>query len=203
MKPPRKIDVNGRPLSLELTFILGCEHKYRELRLSFRDSYRILSTPVRSFGTVFGIDLVKLEYPYEFYQQLYGDFCIRFGDDSKTKYDEIFQIHSKRQLFKLMNKNDEFCNQFYSSTDDKSSFSDMIEQYAEQKRRERSDWFKYGYDVKWKSIFVLKCIFVLPVYWFFLSYFRHKGFMDGWQGLVFHFMSAMRWWGIAWKIMMR
>lgn len=57
--------------------------------------------------------------------------------------------------------------------------------------------------VTWKIIFVLKCIFVLPVYWFFLSYFRHKGFMDGWQGLVFHFMSAMRWWGIAWKIMMR
>jgi len=52
----------------------------------------------------------------------------------------------------------------------------------------------------WKIIFVLKCIFLLPIYWFFLSYFRHKGFMDGWQGFVFHFMSAMRWWGIAWKI---
>ncbi len=52
----------------------------------------------------------------------------------------------------------------------------------------------------WKIIFVLKCIFLLPIYWFSLSYFRHKGFMDGWQGLVFHFMSAMRWWGIAAKI---
>lgn len=49
----------------------------------------------------------------------------------------------------------------------------------------------------WKIIFILKCIFILPTYWFFLSYFRHKGFMDGWQGLVFHFMSALRWWGIA------
>ena len=55
--------------------------------------------------------------------------------------------------------------------------------------------------VAWKIIFVLKCIFLLPIYWFFLSYFRHKGFMDGWQGFVFHFMSAMRWWGIAAKIM--
>ena len=53
----------------------------------------------------------------------------------------------------------------------------------------------------WKIIFVLKCIFILPIYWFFLSYFRHKGFIDGWQGFVFHFMSAMRWWGIAAKIM--
>ena len=49
----------------------------------------------------------------------------------------------------------------------------------------------------WKIVFILKCIFILPIYWFFLSYFRHKGFMDGWQGFVFHFMSAMRWWGIA------
>jgi glycosyltransferase involved in cell wall biosynthesis len=53
----------------------------------------------------------------------------------------------------------------------------------------------------WKIIFVLKCILILPIYWFFLSYFRHKGFMDGWQGFVFHFMSAMRWWGIAAKIL--
>lgn len=49
----------------------------------------------------------------------------------------------------------------------------------------------------WKVVFMFKCIFILPFYWFFLSYFRHKGFMDGWQGLVFHFMSALRWWGIA------
>ncbi|HNQ31275.1 MAG TPA: glycosyltransferase family 2 protein [Candidatus Woesebacteria bacterium] len=49
----------------------------------------------------------------------------------------------------------------------------------------------------WKIVFIFKCIFILPIYWFFLSYFRHKGFMDGWQGFVFHFMSALRWWGIA------
>ena len=58
----------------------------------------------------------------------------------------------------------------------------------------------YRYSL-WKIGFVGKCILILPIYWFFLSYFRHKGFMDGWQGLVFHSMSAMRWWGIAWKIM--
>jgi (heptosyl)LPS beta-1,4-glucosyltransferase len=68
----------------------------------------------------------------------------------------------------------------------------------EQALRLYKDKNKY---VAWKIIFVLKCIFLLPVYWFFLSYFRHKGFMDGWQGLVFHFMSAMRWWGIAAKVM--
>ena len=31
-----------------------------------------------------------------------------------------------------------------------------------------------------------------PVTWFFLTYFRHKGFLDSWQGLVFSFFSALR-----------
>jgi hypothetical protein len=31
-----------------------------------------------------------------------------------------------------------------------------------------------------------------PTYWFFLTYVRHKGFLDSWQGLVFSFFSALR-----------
>ena len=33
---------------------------------------------------------------------------------------------------------------------------------------------------------------VRPIWWFFLTYIRHKGFMDGWQGFVFSFFSALR-----------
>ena len=32
----------------------------------------------------------------------------------------------------------------------------------------------------------------LPVWWFLLTYVRHKGFRDGWPGLVFSFFSALR-----------
>lgn len=53
----------------------------------------------------------------------------------------------------------------------------------------------------WKIRFIALCLCVLPIVWFFRSYVRHKGFMDGWQGLVFHFMSAIRWWGIAYFIL--
>lgn len=35
-------------------------------------------------------------------------------------------------------------------------------------------------------------LLIKPIYWFFMSYFRHKGFMDSWQGLVFSFFSALR-----------
>lgn len=35
-------------------------------------------------------------------------------------------------------------------------------------------------------------LFLKPTWWFVWTYGRHKGFMDGWQGFVFHFFSALR-----------
>lgn len=35
-------------------------------------------------------------------------------------------------------------------------------------------------------------LFVKPIGWFLLTYFRHKGFQDSWQGFVFSFFSALR-----------
>lgn len=31
-----------------------------------------------------------------------------------------------------------------------------------------------------------------PIWWFLLTYIRHKGFMDSWQGFVFSFFSSLR-----------
>lgn len=47
---------------------------------------------------------------------------------------------------------------------------------------------KIGYT----PIMTVKYILVLPLWWFFLSYIRHKGFMDSWQGFVFSFFSSLR-----------
>jgi len=41
-------------------------------------------------------------------------------------------------------------------------------------------------------IFALKNLFILPSWWFVLTYFRHKGFMDLWQGFLFSFFSSLR-----------
>ncbi len=35
-------------------------------------------------------------------------------------------------------------------------------------------------------------ILISPIYWFLLSYIRHKGFIDSWQGFTFSFFSALR-----------
>ena len=33
---------------------------------------------------------------------------------------------------------------------------------------------------------------IKPVVWFLMTYFRHKGFVDGWPGFIFSLMSALR-----------
>lgn len=35
-------------------------------------------------------------------------------------------------------------------------------------------------------------LLIKPIWWFLLTYIRHKGFMDLWQGFVFSFFSALR-----------
>jgi len=45
---------------------------------------------------------------------------------------------------------------------------------------------------KYNPINWIKYLLVLPLWWFLLTYIRHKGFMDSWQGFVFSFFSALR-----------
>ncbi len=50
----------------------------------------------------------------------------------------------------------------------------------------------------------LNYFLIKPKVWFFMTYFRHKGFMDGFPGFVFSLFSAIRFWAIyvkAWNIM--
>lgn len=41
-------------------------------------------------------------------------------------------------------------------------------------------------------IMLVKYFLFLPVWWFLLTYLRHKGFMDSWQGFIFSFFSSAR-----------
>lgn len=38
----------------------------------------------------------------------------------------------------------------------------------------------------------IKYLFILPLHWFILTFIRHKGFLDSWQGFVFSFFSSLR-----------
>ncbi|MFA5137020.1 MAG: glycosyltransferase family 2 protein [Patescibacteria group bacterium] len=41
--------------------------------------------------------------------------------------------------------------------------------------------------------------FIKPFVWFFMTTFRHKGILDGWQGVVFSFFSALRFPRAYWR----
>lgn len=41
-------------------------------------------------------------------------------------------------------------------------------------------------------IFALDYLLVKPIWWFLMTQLRHKGILDGWQGVVFSFFSALR-----------
>lgn len=43
-----------------------------------------------------------------------------------------------------------------------------------------------------KNVTAFRYLFFLPTHWFMLTYIRHKGFLDGWQGFVFSFFSSIR-----------
>lgn len=47
---------------------------------------------------------------------------------------------------------------------------------------------KIGYN----PVMGIKYLIILPLWWFLLTYIRHKGFMDSWQGFIFSFFSSLR-----------
>lgn len=49
-----------------------------------------------------------------------------------------------------------------------------------------------GKNIAYRIFFALSYLVARPGHWVITTYFRHKGFMDSWQGLVFSFMSGLR-----------
>ena len=46
------------------------------------------------------------------------------------------------------------------------------------------------------NLTMLDYFFFKPARWFFLTYFRHLGFLDGFPGFVFALFSSIRFWAI-------
>lgn len=49
-----------------------------------------------------------------------------------------------------------------------------------------------GKALAYKIILGLVYLTIKPSYWFLMTYIRHKGFMDSWQGFLFSLFSALR-----------
>lgn len=47
-------------------------------------------------------------------------------------------------------------------------------------------------NLKKDPLTLIKYVVVLPSWWFILTFIRHKGFLDSWQGFLFSFFSSLR-----------
>lgn len=54
------------------------------------------------------------------------------------------------------------------------------------------EWYKNGMRPSLGN-FINICVWN-PLYWFLLTYFRHRGYVDGFPGLAFSFFSGLRYW---------
>lgn len=74
------------------------------------------------------------------------------------------------------------------------TFSEYLHKWNRYTTLEAKNLKKQGFKPSvWNFI---KYFFILPNIWFFKTYLRHLGFLDGFAGFAFSLFSAIRYWGI-------
>lgn len=74
------------------------------------------------------------------------------------------------------------------------TFFEYLKKWNRYNQLEAENLKKQGFKPSlWNFI---KYFFILPTLWFFKTYFRHLGFLDGFPGFIFSLFSAIRYWGI-------
>lgn len=74
------------------------------------------------------------------------------------------------------------------------TFSEYLNKWDRYTSLEALNLKKQGFKPSFWNF--VQYFFILPQIWFFKTYFRHLGFLDGFAGYVFSLFSAMRYWGI-------
>jgi glycosyltransferase involved in cell wall biosynthesis len=78
------------------------------------------------------------------------------------------------------------------------TFSEYLNKWTRYNSLEAQNLKKQGLKPSVRNF--VEYIIILPIAWFFKTYFRHLGFLDGFPGFVFSLFSAIRYWGIYVKI---
>lgn len=78
------------------------------------------------------------------------------------------------------------------------TFSEYLKKWDRYNSLEAENLKKEGFEPSFLNF--IKYFFFLPAFWFFKTYFRHLGFLDGFPSFVFSLFSSIRYWGIYVKI---
>jgi len=74
------------------------------------------------------------------------------------------------------------------------TFSEYLNKWNRYTSLEAQNLKKQGFKPSFWNF--IKYFLILPHLWFFKTYIRHLGFLDGFPGFVFSLFSAIRYWGI-------
>lgn len=71
-----------------------------------------------------------------------------------------------------------------------TNFSEYIDHFNRYTSLFAQEYEEQAVAITWYSFLVF--FMVKPIYWFFLTYIRHKGILDGFPGFIFSFFSSLR-----------
>lgn len=117
----------------------------------------------------------------------YPDYCLRlflkkYGEQkTRTLHDQVEIKANNNQVGYLNNYLEHFPY---------PSFEIYLRKWIQYSDFEADTLFKKK--VKPSFILAIKYCFLYPKYWFLKTYFRHKGFRDGFAGFIFSWFSGLR-----------
>jgi len=125
---------------------------------------------------------------------VYPDYVLRLYKKDKAYFDlkdlhENVKIKGKVGYLKndLLHYADPNFSRYLLRWDRYTTFDaqELVKKYPKEKMSKIKEFFLF-----------IKYFFIKPLVWFFKTYIRHKGFMDGFAGFVFSLFSAIRFWVI-------
>lgn len=125
----------------------------------------------------------------------YPDYCLRLfikkyaQQTTKTIHDQVKISGGPEKIGYLKNYIEHFPYR---------TFEVYLRKWIQYSSFEADDLIRQG--IKPNFVLAIKYCFLYPKYWFLKTYFRHKGFMDGFNGFVFSWFSALRFFAIYIKL---
>lgn len=128
----------------------------------------------------------------------YPDYTIRLYKKDHAKF-PVKTIHDQVQIDDLRTTKDNFIlNEKIGKLESPllhfpyRSLVGYFRKWAQYAQYDGDEWYKMG--MRPSLITFLDLCVWKPIYWFFLTYFRHRGYVDGFPGLAFSFFSSLRYW---------
>jgi glycosyltransferase involved in cell wall biosynthesis len=130
----------------------------------------------------------------------YPDYTLRFYKNGATFY-PCKNVHEQVEIRKMENENGKEIVGYFKNPMHHFPYKDFqayMDKWHRYNQKEADRIKEKGFRPNF--INGIDYLFVKPIHWFLLTYFRHLGIVDGWAGFVFSFMSSVRFIGIYVRI---